>query len=144
MSAKEYYGSGTNSGTRFSTLGCYYGAGSTMPALKANQVNNVSIVPQWGGMSYDALTHGVNCDGGYFNITNAYGAGAATCITSYSQRLCGGCNTGGVGKKGWQCGVDKLGGKKQCKYVSHGTHNNSSPMYENSYECQKNCSGRVV
>ena len=95
MSAiNEYSGSGTQqAGSRaYAKLGCYYGAGSTMPVLKANQVNNVQVVPMYGGIGYDALTHGTDCNGGYFNITSAYGAGAATCSTSYAQRLCGGCN----------------------------------------------------
>jgi hypothetical protein len=134
MSAKEYYGSGTNSGSRFSTLGCYYGAGSTMPALKANQVNNVQIVPQWGGPGYDALTHGVNCDGGYFNITNAYGAGAATCSTSYAQRLCGGCNTAGGGT-GWSCQAG-FNGKKACV---PGGRLGTRGVFGSPKECQKNC-----
>lgn len=89
MSANnEYTGSFTQGMKSYATLGCYYGAGSTMPALKANQVNNVQIVPTWGGISYDALTHGADYNGTYFNITNAYGADN----TSYVQRLCGGCN----------------------------------------------------
>ena len=93
MSANnEYTGSIAQGMKTYATLGCYYGTGSTMPALKPNQVNPVQIVPMWGGISYDALQHGVDCNGKYFNITNAYGAGAATCSTSYAQRLCSGCN----------------------------------------------------
>ena len=54
------------------------------------------IVPGYGAIGYDALTHG-NAGGGcnnYFNIEQAYGAGAGSCSTSYSARACGGCSGG--------------------------------------------------
>ena len=54
------------------------------------------VVPGYGAIGYDALTHG-NAGGGcnnYFNIEQAYGAGAGSCSTSYSARACGGCSGG--------------------------------------------------
>jgi hypothetical protein len=54
------------------------------------------VVPDYGAIGYDALTHG-NAGGGcnnYFNIEQAYGAGAGSCSTSYSVRACGGCGGG--------------------------------------------------
>lgn len=52
------------------------------------------VVPGYSAIGYDALTHG-NAGGGcnnYFNIEQAYGAGAGSCSTSYSTRACGGCS----------------------------------------------------
>ena len=56
------------------------------------------IVPGYAAIGYDALTHG-NAGGGcnnYFNIEQAYGAGAGSCSTSYSARACGGCGQAGA------------------------------------------------
>ena len=77
----------------YANLGCYYGPNSTMPALKPGTVSGAMVVPTYGAIGYNALTHGVtqSC-GGHFNITDAYGANAASCNTSYATRLCGGCN----------------------------------------------------
>ena len=138
-SNNEYTGSIAQGMKTYATLGRYYGAGSTMPALKANQVNQVQVVPMWGGISYDALTHGVDCNGKYFNITNAYGAGANTCSTSYTQRLCDGCNQPGQGL-GWRCHAGKPGGKGKC--LKDG-HLGAQGVFGSAYECQKNCKSVV-
>ena len=77
----------------YSTLGCYYGSNSTMPALRPGTVSGAMVVPTYGAIGYNALTHGVSQScGGHFNIADAYGTGASSCSTSYATRLCGGCN----------------------------------------------------
>lgn len=48
----------------------------------------VNVVPVFGSSGYDALTHGntnTSC-GGYYTITNAYGADCG----QYMKRACGG------------------------------------------------------
>jgi len=77
----------------YARLGCYYGPSSTMPALRAGTVTGAMVVPTYGAIGYNALTHGVSqSSGGHFNITDAYGAGASSCSTPYATRICGGCN----------------------------------------------------
>tara|TARA_Y100000385_G_C12866599_1_gene539612 strand:+ start:255 stop:680 length:426 start_codon:yes stop_codon:yes gene_type:complete len=141
MSAtNEYTGSITQGMKSYATLGCYYGAGSTGPELKPNQVNKIQLVPTWGSISYDALTHGVDCNGKYFNITNAYGAGATTCSTPYAQRLCGGCNNIGGGEK-YRC-APHLPGGGDCIKVHAGTK--GGPTYDTYDECkQQGCPYKV-
>ena len=139
-SNNEYTGSIAQGMKTYATLGCYYGAGSTMPALKANQVNQVQVVPMWGGISYDALQHGVECNGKYFNITNAYGAGASTCSTSYAQRLCSGCNDKPGQGMGWRCHPGKPGGKGKC--LKDG-HLGAQGVFKSAYQCQENCKSVV-
>ena len=76
----------------YSTLGNYNGSSrGTMghPTVPATTVSGSYIVPDYGTIGYNALTHGdVPSCVGYFNITNAYGKNAASCSTRYSQRLC--------------------------------------------------------
>ena len=69
--------------------------------LRSNGVNPVPtagqyVVPDYGAIGYDALTHGVGGGGcnNYFNIEQAYGTGAGSCSTTYSTRACGGCAGG--------------------------------------------------
>jgi len=62
----------------------------------ANPTAGAYVVPTYSAIGYDALTHG-NAGGGcnnYFNIEQAYGAGAGSCSTSYAVRACGGCAGG--------------------------------------------------
>ena len=75
----------------YSSLGSYYGPNSTMASIRPTTTQGAMVVPMYGNIGYDALTHGSNPSyGGHFNISNAYGAGAGSCSTSYSTRLCGG------------------------------------------------------
>ena len=62
------------------------------PVGPAGQRQGVYVVPVWGAPGYDSLTHnnvGGNCSG-HFNISQAYGANAASCNTSFVERLCSG------------------------------------------------------
>lgn len=46
------------------------------------------IVPVWGSIGYDALTHGDRCTcGGHFTIENAYPNYKNNC-TKFTKRLC--------------------------------------------------------
>ena len=73
--------------------------GGTLKNLRSNMADSVVptagqyVVPGYAAIGYDALTHG-NAGGcnNYFNIEQAYGAGAGSCSTSYSVRACGGCS----------------------------------------------------
>ena len=74
----------------------------TLKTLRSNMAGTAVptagqyVVPGYAAIGYDALTHG-NGGGGcnnYFNIEQAYGAGAGSCSTSYSARACGGCSGG--------------------------------------------------
>jgi len=140
MSAINEYNGSISQGTKsYATLGHYYSAGSTMPQLKPNQANQVQLVPMWGGISYDSLSHGVDSNGKYFNITNAYGAGASTCSPPYAQRLCPGPNNAGQGM-GWRCHSDKSGGKGKCLQDGH---MGGQGVFKSAYQCQEKC-GSVV
>ena len=92
---KEYSGPAVSSSAcSYNTLGSYYGCNASMAPLRQGTAKNVFVVPQYGAIGYDALTHGVQ--GGcanYFNIQQAYGKNAGNCKTKYSTRLCnsGGC-----------------------------------------------------
>ena len=59
------------------------------PAYKASTVVGSYVVPNYSAIGYGALTHDVapSCSG-YFNITNAYGANAANCGTTYGISPC--------------------------------------------------------
>jgi hypothetical protein len=59
-----------------------------MPTVQATNVIGSYIVPDFGMIGYNALTHGTGPTGnGYFDITDAYGKGAANCNTQYMQRM---------------------------------------------------------
>jgi hypothetical protein len=81
---------------------CSRNQGGTLSNLRSNSSGTPAgtvgqyVVPGYPAIGYDALTHG-NAGGGcnnYFNIEQAYGAGAGSCSTSYSARACGGCAGG--------------------------------------------------
>jgi len=61
------------------------------PAVPPSVVSGYYVVPQYGSIGYDALTHGTgpSCTG-YFNITDGYGPNAGNCNTQYMQSPCGG------------------------------------------------------
>ena len=126
--------------------GCAYktscsSGGSTMPPLRPGTTSGVFLTPNYGGIGYDALTHGVagGCQQ-YFNIQDAYGSGAGNCKTSYTSRACGGCNGGGAVGEGmdWVCSTSQLGGGK-CVVVHKGAQRPPGAVYPTSYQCQANC-----
>ena len=142
----QYKSEYTNSAVGCS--GCAYNtscsSGSrTMTQLRPGTTSGVFITPDYGGIGYDALTHGVT--GGcqkYFNIQDAYGSGAGNCKTSYTSRACGGCNDHPGGGKGmdWVCTTSQLGGGK-CVGVHKGARKPPGAVYPTSYQCQANCKG---
>jgi hypothetical protein len=142
----QYKSEYTNSAVGCS--GCAYNtscsSGSrTMTQLRPGTTSGVFITPDYGGIGYDALTHGVT--GGcqkYFNIQDAYGSGAGNCKTSYTSRTCGGCNGDGAVGKGmdWVCTTPLLGGQRKCVGVQRGTHPYPpGDVYHTSKQCQDNC-----
>ncbi len=80
-----------SSGCSYNTLCNYYGANPVMAPVPAGTVAGISVTPNYAAIGYDALTHGrsPSCQQ-YFNIQDAYGAGAGSCSTIYTTRLCGG------------------------------------------------------
>lgn len=77
----------------YNTL-CSYNQNGAMAPVPSNvrAVSGKYVVPQWGALTNDALTHGgAGSCGGYFNITSAYGKGAGQCNQAYVTSLCGGC-----------------------------------------------------
>lgn len=67
-------------------------SGEAMSGLRVPITTAVgyTIVPAYGRISYDSLTHGKSqpsCSG-FFTISSAYGAGANNCQTQYVKRLC--------------------------------------------------------
>jgi len=126
--------------------GCAYktscsSGSTTMTQLRPGTTSGVFITPNYGGIGYDALTHGVT--GGcqqYFNIQDAYGSGAGNCKTSYTSRACGGCNGDPPVGKGvdWVCTTSQLGGGK-CVGVHKGAQRPPGAVYPTSYQCHANC-----
>lgn len=130
-------------GCDYNHLGNYLGSNNMMAPATAGQISGVYIVPQYGAIGYDALTHGDsnNC-GSHFTITDAYGAGAGMCNTSYTTRLCGGCGGGGGGPgqglQGWTC--DTSSGSPKCTAVHKGTRAPlGKKLYPNAFQCQAGC-----
>jgi len=95
MSRGEYSSPTVASGgCSYNTLCNYSGANSTMAPVPAGTIKGVYVTPNYSAPGYDTLTHGnsASCFK-YFNIQSAYGAGAGSCNTTYTTRLCGGsCN----------------------------------------------------
>lgn len=88
----EYTGSSVkNSSCAYAQL-CSYNQGGKMAPVNPKQTSGVYVVPSYGAIGYNALTHGQGVPGcgGYFNIKSAYGAGAGSCNTTYTTKLCGG------------------------------------------------------
>ena len=58
----------------YKKLGCYYGNSMLSPDYTQSNVASSTLVPQWGGIGYDALSKGSNCNGKSYNTVNtAYG-----------------------------------------------------------------------
>jgi hypothetical protein len=130
-------------GCDYNNLGNYLGSNNMMAPAVSGQTKGVYIVPTYGAIGYDALTHGSNGNcGSHFTISDAYGAGAGLCNTSYTTRLCGGGGGGGgnpgQGSQGWACTNSQLGGSK-CVNVPKGSQRPPGKLYHTSYQCQAGC-----
>lgn len=114
---------------------------SNLTPTRLRNETGVFLTPDYAGIGYDALTHGVS--GGcqqYFNIQDAYGYGAGKCKTSYTSRACGCDDYNGVGKgMDWVCTGSKLLGGGKCVGVHKGAQRPPGAVYPTSYECQANC-----
>lgn len=91
---------GSSSG--YKTLATYHssycGRGVMAPVPASAPCQSRVIVPSWGGMDYDTLSHGAGpsggCSGGkgYFGMAQAYPrAGGCSSCTSYTSKVCGSC-----------------------------------------------------
>ena len=107
--------------------------------LRGHQPTGVFLTPDYAGIGYDALTHGVagGCQK-HFNFRDAYGYGARNCKTSYTSRTCG-CNDDGAVGKGmdWVCSTGK------CVGVHKGAQRHHGDVYHSKSTCQANCDGNV-
>jgi len=132
----EYSNTSVNSSPcAYTQLGSYLGSNSPHHA----PVSGTYLVPQWGAIGYDALTHGGtagSCNS-YFNINHAYGNGSGNCHTKYTRRLCGGCDEPGSGTD-WVCS-DEAG--KGCVPVHKGTWQNGKTLYNSRNTCEEECGG---
>lgn len=72
-----------------------YNAGGAMAPVNAKVVVGTYVVPTWGAIGVDALTKGLPSNGGYFNISNAYGSNAGNCRQGYVTLPCAPCAQGG-------------------------------------------------
>jgi hypothetical protein len=89
----EYNNCTVGSGCSYTTLSHYNSNGQLkVPVPERDQgLSGSYIVPKFGGLGYNALTHGqVGSCSGFFNITDAYGKGANNCNTKYVRSLCNG------------------------------------------------------
>ena len=135
MNSFEYTGNGCNKSTSSSFKSLQnYNANSMMAAPLANQTSGVYLTPVYGGLSYDALTHGQPQGYGYFDITNAYGAGADNCQQTYTQRLCGGVGVGS--RPGWKC-------NQQSGTCAPGGNRGQQGVFGNKAQCNKGCSKQM-
>ena len=132
----EYSNTSVNSSPcAYTQLGSYLGSNSPHH-LNAGPSSGSMVVPQWGAIGYDALTHGGaagSCNS-YFNINHAYGYGAGNCHTKYTRRLCGGCDEPGSGTK-YVCQKSGDG----CTPVHKGTRYPPGTVYNTSEGCEKGC-----
>ena len=88
----EYNNSTVGAACSYATLN-HYNSHSSMAVPVPDRTRGVSgsyVVPNYGGLGYNALTHGqkVGTCSGFFNITNAYGKNANNCNTQYVRTLC--------------------------------------------------------
>ena len=80
----------------YATLGTYNSpsCGTLASARSAEATSDYYVVPEYSAPGYEALTHGVTgnekCQGanGFFNINQAYGAGAGQCNQQYYKSPC--------------------------------------------------------
>lgn len=132
----EYSNASVNSSPcAYTTLGSYY-----PQHLNAGPTYGSMVVPEWGAIGYDALTHGCNAGScnSYFNVNHAYGRGSGNCHTKYTRRLCGGCDEPGSGYDGWVCS-DKAG--EGCVLAHKGTWHNGKTVYNSRETCDGMCGG---
>lgn len=67
----------------------YSRRGIGRPQVIPTTVVGSNIVPNYGTIGYNALTHGSSPScAGYFDIQSAYGKTANKCNTQYVNRLC--------------------------------------------------------
>jgi hypothetical protein len=90
---QEYQGA-TSRGGAYTSL-ANYNNGQAMAPVSNKVVTGVMVVPSWGAIGVDTLTHqGGASRGGYFNIESAYGAGASSCNQAYVTMPCSGQGCG--------------------------------------------------
>jgi hypothetical protein len=67
-----------------------YNSGSTAMAIPvpAGTVSGSYIVPAYGSIGYNALTHGGNAGSGYNTIGPAYRSDGGDCNQQYVRKLC--------------------------------------------------------
>jgi hypothetical protein len=74
----------------YSKLGTYNdGYSMNVPPQGSVKNSGFFIVPNWSPISYDSLQSKSGSCSGYQDITDAYGAGAESCVTTYRTSLCG-------------------------------------------------------
>jgi hypothetical protein len=100
------------------------------------------VTPDYQGISYDALTHGIKNTGqSYFNIQDAYCSRAGPCdyVTTYSNRSCDGCGGGGRGNKVAWVENSELKGSESCVKFQAGTlaPEGTIRVYDNMGECKE-------
>lgn len=122
---KEFSGNYDNTSCKYNNLGSY-----NDNSIRPNVNTGYYVVPSWGSIGYNALTHdNQGSCGGYFNIQSAYGYGSSNCNSPYTNMLCGSC----VGKGlGWKCDQSS----KQC--IQNG-HLGTRGTFGNKNECEQNC-----
>ncbi len=85
------YNNGGSAGCSYQTLCTYNSNGAMAPVAQSTPVG-YQVVPTYGAISTDALTHGgaPGC-AGYFTIQGAYGKNAGKCNQGYVARACDSC-----------------------------------------------------
>ena len=115
----------------YAPLGCMLTSNSTMAPLRPGTTSGVYSTPNYRAIGYDALTYGGASCTSHPNIMNAYGAGAGSCNTTYTNRLCGGCNVPG-GTQGYKCNQFM----RECQ---PGGRLGEQGVYGNLAECNNRC-----
>ena len=83
MSSRQYQETGTAVPASYTSLGKYNPGVVGQPKAKVSP--GVYVVPNYQGPSYNALTHGSKVShGGYFTVSDAYGA----CNQSFVRMQC--------------------------------------------------------
>jgi hypothetical protein len=86
----DYNNTTTGAACSYTNLQIYNQGPTKLSAASSSGVMAGSIVPQWGGVGYDALSHGAapSCSG-YFNVQSAYPSMAGgNCGTNFVHRGC--------------------------------------------------------
>jgi hypothetical protein len=85
----EYSGMNTGGAScSYSSLSNYNSGYAMGVPVEGKVVTGKYIVPQWAAPSYADWTAKVPSCSGYADITNAYGADAGKCQTTYRQSIC--------------------------------------------------------